>query len=472
MKVLKLIIVLFSVLTFSQNKQLLYGFSEIPQALLLNPGGQVENKGYFGVPLLSHIHVNANATGSTIYDVFATDGIDFNAKLEAAVYSMESSDFYSANQQLELFSGGFAFGDRFKKDKYISFGMYQEFDFISYFPKDYAILGFEGNQDNIGRYFNLGHLRVKSDVVSVFHVGFNKKVNKKFTYGLRGKLYSSLVNVNSVNNQGYFVTTLGQDNYYNHIFNLDLQLQTSGIAPYLDNENEVSDDQVIKDMRKRLLFGGNLGLGIDLGFTYNLNEQWTVDASLLDVGFINHTKDIENYTLSGVYSFEGFEAIFDEAEEGQTAQEYWDDVKEDFEDLFEIDTTTTKFVTWRPVKLNASINYAFEKEHDNECNCIEDNGGYKSEVGLQLYAIKRPKQPELALAAYYYRKLFKGLRAKATYTIDSYSAYNIGLGLSAHIGPVNFYVMADNFLQYSNLYNAQSLSLQLGFNYIFNKNEN
>ncbi|MFV0565255.1 MAG: DUF5723 family protein [Flavobacteriaceae bacterium] len=469
MKIFNLIFVLLSAISFSQNKQLLYGFSEIPQSLLLNPGGQVKHDWYFGIPLLSHVHVSAGATGSTIYDVFAVDGIDFNTKLKAAVYSMNERDFYSANQQLEIFSGGFAFGDRFTKNKYLSFGMYQEFDFISYFPKDYAVLGFEGNQNNIGRYFDLSHLRVKSDVVSVFHVGFNKKVNQDFTYGVRGKIYSSLANVNSVNNQGYFVTAVGKNNYYNHIFNLDLQLRTSGIANYIDEDTEVESSQIVKDMQKRLLFGGNLGLGFDIGFTYKLKEQWTLDASLLDVGFIRHSKDVENYSVSGVYNFEGFNPIFPEAEDGQTAQEYWDEVKENMEDLFEVDTTVTKFTSWRPVKFNASINYAFEKDADPECNCATPDNGYKSAAGIQLYAINRPKQPELALTAYYYRKLFKGLRAKATYTVDSYSPYNLGLGLSAHIGGVNFYLMADNFLQYSNLYNAQSLSLQLGFNYIFNK---
>ena len=77
----------------------------------------------------------------------------------------------------------------------------------------------------------------------------------------------------------------------------------------------------------------------------------------------------------------------------------------------------------------------------------------------------------MALTGYYYRRLFKSLRAKVTYTLDSYSFNNIGFGLSAHVGGANFYILADNFLQYQNIYDAQSVSLQLGINYIFNKNE-
>lgn len=86
--------------------------------------------------------------------------------------------------------------------------------------------------------------------------------------------------------------------------------------------------------------------------------------------------------------------------------------------------------------------------------------------------MNRPKNQKVAVTFYYYRKLFKALSAKATYTLDSYSLHNMGLGISANIGSVNFYAMADNLLQYRNVYNAQSVSLQLDFNYIFKNNEN
>lgn len=457
---------LITSMVFSQNKQVLYGFSEIPQSLLQNPGGIIKNKGYFGVPLLSHIHFNGGISGSTVYDVFADNNIDFNTKLQNAVYNMDATDFYSVNQQLEIFSGGFAFGPSYNKNEYISFGLYQEFDFISYFPKDYAVLALEGNQNNINRVFRADDFSAKAELISVFHLGYNRKVNQKFTYGFRGKIYSNILNLNSTQNKGSFVTVPGENNIYNHIFNLDLALRTSGLASLADNS-----DFETKDLTRRILFGGNLGLGFDAGFTYNLTEQWSFDASLLDIGFIRHSKDVENYEIKGNYTFEGLNPIFPESGNGQTADEYWSEIKEDFEELFEVETTTTKFTTWRPAKFNTSLNYTFGKKKEKECNCIKEDVGYLNAVGLQLYAISRPKQPELALTAYFYRRLFKALRVKATYTLDSYSLNNIGFGLSAHLGGANFYILADNILQYKNLYNAQSVSLQLGFNYIFKTNE-
>ena len=458
-------------MSFSQNKQVLYGFSEIPQALLLNPGGEIKNDWYFGIPLLSHIHVKAGSSGVSVYDLFANDGIDFNGKLRNAVNKMKPTDFFTINQQLEMFSGGYAFGPSYEKNQYLSFGLYQETDLIAYFPKSIAVLALDGNANNINRPFQLNQINLSGEVLSVFHVGYNKKVDKDFTFGVRGKIYSSIANFNSTKNKGVFVTRTGENNFYNQIFNLDLEARTSGISSLIDDENSnFSND--IAALRKRILFGPNLGLGFDIGFTYNLTKQWKVDASLLDIGFISHRKDVKNYKIEGEYSFEGINPLFPETDTGQTSEDYWNDVGEAFEDLFEVKENANKYTTWRPVKFNASLNYAFGKKQSKDCNCLKEDLSYLNAVGMQFYAINRPKQPQLALTAYYYRQLFKSLRAKVTYTVDSYSFNNIGLGISAHLGGFNFYVLADNFLQYKNIYNAQSVSLQLGFNYIFNKNEN
>ncbi|RED50044.1 DUF5723 family protein [Seonamhaeicola aphaedonensis] len=459
-------VILLVGVSYAQNKQILYGFTEIPQSLLQNPGGKISNDWYFGIPLLSHIHANGGSSGVTIYDLFAVDGENFNTKLERVVYSLKPTDFFTFNQQLEIVSGGFAFDPSYNKNQYISFGLYQEVDAIIYFPQDYAKLVYEGNQNNINRPFRLDHLNGTSELISVLHIGYNKVVNDKFTYGIRGKVYNSITNINSLNNKGTFITVNGDNNVYDHIFDLDLSLKTSGLV----NLTTDSDFET-KDITKQILFGGNLGLGVDLGFSYQINKQWYLDGSLLDIGFINHGKHVENYELKGNYVFEGINPIFPEVGSGQTADEYWTEIEQEFEDLFTIDTTKTKYTTWRPIKLNTSLNYTFGKRVSKECDCTFDDSGYLNRIGLQLYAVNRPKLPQVALTAYYYRRLLNGLSIKAAYTLDSYSFSNIGIGMSAQLGGINFYIMADNFLNFKNIYNAQSLSLQLGFNYIFTKDE-
>lgn len=465
---------LFALMTcyaFSQNKQVLFGFNEIPQSMLLNPGAKIENDWFVGVPLLSQIHTNVGMSGISVYDVFADDGRDFNTKLRNAIYNMDSNDHFAFNQQLEIFSGGFAFGKSSETNQYLSFGLYQETDVFVYFPSDYAILAYEGNQNNINRNFDLSHLNVSGEILSVFHIGYNKKLNKKITVGARGKIYSSIINFNSVKNSGTFVTVPGNENFYRHIFNLDLELQTSGAASLLNDENaDFSDD--INELKSRVLFGGNMGLGFDIGFTYQPKDQWKMEASLQDIGFISHSKDIENYKLDGTYELEGINPVFSETEDGETVEEYWDKIADEFNDLFTLDTTTTKYSTWRPIKFNAALTYSFGEKVSKDCNCLQSDSEYLNAVGAHLFSVNRPKLPQLALTAFYYRRLLDQLRLKATYTVNSYSFTNFGLGMSAHLGPVNFYVMVDNLLEFQNLAQAQSVSLQLGFNYIFKQNEN
>ena len=162
----------------AQNKQLLYDFNVVPQSVLLNPGSAPNNDLYIGIPLLSHLHLNFGSSGVNAYDLFVDDGVDFNTKLSRVIYNMENTDNITLTQQLDLFSAGFRVG-KIEHQGYISFGMYQETDFHLYFPKDYALLGYEGNANNLYKIYDLSHLNVTAELISALHVGYSKKLNKK-----------------------------------------------------------------------------------------------------------------------------------------------------------------------------------------------------------------------------------------------------------------------------------------------------
>lgn len=470
MKSLSLLVLLFSLTVCSQNKQLLYGFSEIPQSTLINPAEKLNNQWYIGIPLLSHIHAGFGMSGLSAYDLFADNKEAFSMKLNRVVTSMKHTDMFGINQQLELFNGGFALGKSYESNQYITFGMYQETDFIFYYPKDIIDLAYKGNGTT--KRFDFGHLNFQAELLSVLHLGYARKVNNSLSVGVRGKIYSSIFNMKSTNNSGTFITRTNNaydsDSFYTHVFDLDLQLQSSGVFSLLNDENSnVSND--VSTLRNRFLLGGNLGLGIDLGVVKQLNKQTQIDASVQDLGVIWHRKDIENYKINNYLEYSGIQPKFDGVAPGQTAEDYWSKFIEDFEALKEIDTTRTRYITLRPVKLNAALRYKFDDSGGGaSCNCEGTNNlVYKNEIGGQLFVITRPIRPQMAVTGYYYRRLGNAFRAKATYTIDSYSYSNVGLGVSAHFFGVNFYIMGDNLIRLNNLAKTQSQSLQLGFNYIF-----
>lgn len=446
--------------SFSQNKEVLYNFTPQPQSLLLNPGADVKYKWFFGVPLLSGLSANVGSTGFDVYDLFAKDGVDFSTKVKNVVASASRNDYITANQQLEVFTAGFRLGG-VEGNSYLSFGMYQELDSFFYVPKDLAILALYGNKDYIGKTFDLSDLSLKTELLSVFHVGFTKQLNEKFTVGIRGKIYSSIADATSTHNSGYFYTYQGSDLIYDQVIRSNLQLDTSGAAKYLDEnyEGDVAED-LKDDLPKKVFFGGNLGLGFDVGLTYYPQKKMQLTASLVDIGFIRHTKEVVNYTLKGDYVFRG--VINDFNEEGTV-----DDAYEDFKEAIPFNTLYNHYTTSRPVKFYSSFQYSFQEERQDECDCAPDEEPwYRNALGVQLFAMTTPRAPMTALTGYYRRRLLKSFQLKATYTIDSYSYSNIGLGLTTKIGVVNFYALADNLLAYTDLSKANALTFQIGFNIV------
>jgi len=466
MKIIYLSILVFiHVICFSQNKQILYNFTSIPQSLLVNPGADVSYKYYFGVPLLSGISANVSSNSFSAYDLFADNGVDFNDKVRNIINKSSNKDKVYANQQLELFSGGFRVGGE-ESTSYFSFGAYQEFDFLMYVPKDPAILALDGNRDYIGKSFNLGDINLRAEVLSVLHIGFHKKLNEKFVFGGRVKLYSSGANATSTKNSGFIFTANGtaDTNIYNQVISSDLELRTSGIAAFTKDEY---DGSIPEDIIHNTFFNGSLGLGIDAGFTYYFQKNFQFTASIIDLGFIRQSKDIETYTYKGRYEYNGVNPNFGSVNEPEN-------VFDDFAKAIPRDTLHNKYTTWRPAKFNASIQYSFGESRfdDGECSCKTPSKRlYVNAIGAQLFAMTMPKSPFVAFTAFYQRRVFRKLEIKTTYTVDSFSYKNIGLGLSGTLGKFNMYALVDNVLEYRDVSKANSLAFQFGMNYIFDDSE-
>ncbi|MFS4493614.1 DUF5723 family protein [Maribacter sp. 2308TA10-17] len=452
----------------AQNKQVLYDFSEIPQSLMINPGVQSDFKWYAGIPGISGLSFQIGSSGVSAYDLFAADGIDFNTKFRnRLIGGMTRRDELSGTYQLELLNVGFRSQD---PNVFYSFGIYNEGDAIGYWFEDYAILAIEGNADRLNQRFDLGDLKTRGEMMNVFHFGVNKKIDNKFTVGARGKIYSSIFDFNSTRNKGFFVTRPGQNNLLSSTINADMKWRTSGINAL---KNAASDDEIPSTILKRGFFGGNLGLGIDLGFTYQINKQTVFTASLLDLGFIYHSNDVENYTLKGDVTTEGVEVILP-GDILDPSRDFWQDLVDDIEEILPFENNFKNYITFRPTKLNASLRYNWGEQSlraaDCDCgpNVNRSNRAQKfvNGVGGQLYVINRPRGPQTALTAFYQRRFGNVLAVKATYTADKFTYTNVGFGMNLQAGPVNLYVIADNLLAYRNIADSQYASFQLGLNII------
>ncbi len=465
---------LFVILVFgstslrSQNKEILYDFLEIPQSLLENPGRNVSYEWYAGIPFLSGVYANGATSGITVNDIFAADGIDINQKVrEKALNALTNKDEVNGIFQVDLINGGFR-GRRDPKMFY-SFGVYSEGYVQNYWPKDLALLAFEGNADQLGRRFDLGDLNAHGQLLNVFHFGINRQMNKNLTLGGRVKLYSAILDFRSNRNSGYFETNVGQNNLLVNTLSANLELRSSGFNELFNAEDDGSSTLGL--IAKRGLFSGNIGLGLDLGFSYKLNEQMTITGSLIDLGMVYYTSDIVNYSLKGSASIEGVEVILPEALLDPDA-DLWEDLVDEIEESLPFEENDNNYTSIRPVKLYGSFRYDFGKKTESRgyCDCdysSTSSGGnsvYVNSAGIQVFAINRPRGPQAAITAFYQRRFGKVLSVKTTYTVNKFTASNLGIGLSLQAGPVNIYLLGSNILSYSNIADSNFAAFQLGLN--------
>lgn len=446
-----------------QNKQLLYNVGELPQTLMSNPGANISFDGHLGIPFLSQIHISAGSSGVNLHDIFDDSNPNVNQRVVNAISRLNSKDFFTGQQQLELVTIGW----RLNKNNYLSAGAYQETDFFAYFPKDPAVLASEGNRDYINIPFDFSHVSFTGEMLTVYHLGLNRVVNRQLTIGGRLKLYSGIFNVESTGNTGIFLTrrTPEGPNYYRHFAeNVDVRVNTAGFVSLREETETVQE--AYKELVKRSLFGGNIGAGIDFGVTYKIEENLTVTGSMQDVGLMFHRDDVENYTYKGSYQTDGIEPLFPDIAPDGKAIPYWDIFEDEVDRNLQDKTLNESYVTFRPFKLNASLEFGFGQIIPPCDYRVLPKRRFQSKVGFHLFGIKRPGTIKYALSTFYDRKITPNIRMKATYTLDDFSYTNLGLLLSTRYKRFNFYIAANNLLGYTNLAKSQYQSVQLGFQFI------
>jgi len=453
--------VIVTSLTSAQHRPLTYGVDDLPQSLLQNPGAAINFSKHIGAPLLSGISIDAGANAITAFDIFKTES-DINSNIENAINRLRSTDYFSGNVQVEWLS--FGWSSKRRAERYYSAGAYVEADFIGYFPKDLAILAYNGNAGAIERPFNLGHISGRTSVVNTYHFGIQEVISPKWIVGARAKLYSSIFNATSTSNQGTFITrnTFEGPNFYSHdIENADLRLDTSGIDGLDQEINPVAT------VIKRGLFSGNIGLGLDLGATFMMDDHWSFSASLIDIGFIQHAKNVRSATAKGTYGLEGIELVFPEIINGTETNPYYDDLVDEIEEQLNYNKNVREsYTTLRPLKINAGANYGFGQGFLDDCACRKGNRRYENNIGAQLFAVKRPQHLQTAATVYFDRRWTPNIRTKLTYGVDEFSYTNVGLLVSFNVHKINLYLASNNVLSFANLAKANSASLQLGLQWV------
>ena len=437
------------VIAIQAQQHIAFSFGETPQTLMLNPGSETNYKSHYGIPVLSNFQLTIGNTGFQMGDLFSNDSRSFNEKFEKVLNQLEPDDYINLNTKIDVLS----FGYRYNNKTYISGGFYEELDLMVYFPKD-AIEGlYYGNDPFFNRSFSISQAIMKADLMGVLHAGISKKIDEKLTIGGRFKIYSSSLNVETNNNSGSITTTTNNTNITRlTLQNLDAGVSTSGI------------DNIEEDVLSNTFLGGNLGIGFDVGLTYHFSPQIEFTGSILDLGFVKHSKNTRNFSAKGNYVLDGINFEYN----SDDPINYWKQLEQDIDARIPNEENEDAYTSWRPMKINAALKYSFGERRNKFCYTKTHKQYYYNSIGFQIHTIMRPLKPQFSFTSFYEKSLSQKINTKFTHTINDYSSTIFGAGASLQLGKLHVFGALDNVLGVRDLSTLNTISLNFGLNIIIN----
>lgn len=248
-----------------------------PYSTNINPSSFIQYEGYVGVPIVSNINIALTNSGLHYNNIFITDpstgaitAIDANRMIDKM---SENGDMINSNISLNLIDFGFRI-----KDWNISFSYRIRSDEYFIYSKD--LFGFlvKGNLAYAGD-DNPAHIQIKEhiDVYQEFGVGLRWEVNSHLAVGFKPKLVFGMINSKSKNMDALINT---DPLTYAMCIRHQLDVKEASVLPS-DSNASISIGQMLGQSFR------NFGMGIDLGATYRINDNFGVAASILDLGFID-----------------------------------------------------------------------------------------------------------------------------------------------------------------------------------------
>lgn len=424
---------------FAQQDFNMYNLQGIPQSNYSNPSNRIDGKFYIGLPAMSSIYLNYSNSGFKYSDAIKPQGdsllLDFNQLLNR----LEDENYLALSTKIDLLSFGFAISPKTQ----LNFNITEVLNFRFDYPKDFMKLIYEGNAGFGSDKADMEGIGIGLDHYREYGIGVSHQVNEKLRLGLRAKYLYGMENIYSEKTD---ISLFTDPNTFELKAKADINIRTAGIENVDDDESE-DTYATGRD---------NHGFGIDLGANYQLNDKWSFNASLLDLGFIrwnSYTKSYKNN--GGEYSYSGVEvdAFGEEDENGETS---FDRVLDSLEDAFGLKESEGAYTSPLISRLYLGANY-----HISE----KDFAG----VLIQNEFFNKRIKPSFTLS--YNRKLTKWITAATSVTAIHRSFNNVGLGLVFDPGPVQFYLVSDNVLGMFKPQDAQYLQVRFGINLIFGRNK-
>src|SRR5690606_1193283 len=336
---------IFSLCSFAQQDLGMFNLNEIPQSSYSNPANQFNGKFYLGLPAISSNYFSASNSGFAYSDFIRKRGDSLLADFDNMIDKIGDDNYLSIFSKVDLLSFGFKIG----KNTQLMFNVSENAYFRLSYPKDLIRFIYEGNaafEDNTA---NLEGVGVSLNHYREYSVGLSHQLNEDLRIGARIKY---LYGMENIYNERSDISVVTDPETYEITARSDLSIKTAGLTDDIDEET-----------MDYLTGRGNTGFAFDLGANYQLNEKISLNASVIDLGFIKWNDYTKSYSNDGEFNYSGIEIDAFAGDQGARSDDEtsFDRVLDSLEEAMNIDTNTSSYSAPLTTRMYIGGNYALNE---------------------------------------------------------------------------------------------------------------
>lgn len=422
----------------AQQDHTFYFMSQVPQSAHLNPAYPSPCP-YLGLPVLSSLHANLSNTGFSYNQLFPERGDVRVVDFQYLTDGLHRFDLLSARLHTDLLSVGFPW-----KENFMTFRISEKAGVMVHYPKTLFRLPWEGNRPHAGQTVSIDRMGVQLQHYREFSLAVSRWLTDDLRGGIRLRLLFGKMNV-STTDESFDLATRGSN--YHILTRGKYRLNGSLPVQLTTNASGFVTRARLEDVGwSNYIFNGkNPGAGVDLGVVYSGLEDVTLYGSLLNLGMIRWTSQLNNFEVEHRFAFEGL------SEDDLDVDDYTGMMRDSVENSFQVDRAGRSYTTFLP--LHTYLGLTYQVNDYLKAGVLQHNLLHK----WRIY-------PSFTFSIN--TRVNKNLSLHASYSWQSYSFRNLGAGFSIQTNRWQFYAAADNLLAIRPL-NARNIHFRVGLNIFF-----
>lgn len=425
----------------AQNELSLQLMPELLQSTKMNPALAPKEKLVISLPgLFGNYYHNVGSANELLQSVSDST---VRLKVDALLANLSDENTLRLNQEFENLHISYRINDK------VTLSLHQVSKSSNYlfYPETLPKLFLQGNSQYIDQDVVFGP---DQHTIAYNELGFGTAFDfGKLKIGAKAKL---LLGIGDISTKRTDASLYTDPDIYQLTINSDYLINSSSFSEVLlfDTLSGYNIEYSWREMiRFENLTTKNKGYAFDLGLNYEISDRLSIGASVLDLGKINWTNDVVNYTSKGSSTFSGLDIKGALAGDSISLSTAIDTVRT----IFDFQTSIDDYSTTIPTRIYFNATYKLNDKI--QLAATANNEFYR---GRNFFAF--------GIGGHY--TLNENFSAGLTYSVRNNAYFNIGLNLIARKGPVQFFLATDNIVIAVQPYGHNNVNARAGLNLVFN----